>query len=310
MVWEKEIASLKLPIYYDCNFIESVSKVFNTEIQYFLFMKKNKALALGAFHVKNNKIITPESFTFTALWFSSQLSDVSYLEISDSLINIFKKKYRGATLRLETRINDIRPFIWADFKIENKYTYIKKDDLAPHYSVIKNLSKLENDHYIFKVEEIDEKSTHINLTFLKKTIFSNKLVDSYKLLLIEWDKIGALKAFSIYKQAELICSNIVLIDKNQFKVYTILLNSVTIEEKYAHTYLYSSIINWCKENGISEIDFCGANLPSVSKFKSYFNSELKTYFIVKYHPLRSNIYNTKESIVKLIKKIITRFRYS
>lgn len=302
--WKLETSKLQLPIFYDSDFLNSTANTFNLNIDYFCFNKKGKIIALGAFFIKGTKIVRPENFSFTALWFSEELSDVAYIEIAEVLIQLLKNNYSKISLKLNSQISDIRPFTWANFKIEIKYTYIKKNDLAPHYSVSKNLSKLEKDHYVFKVQEIDNNSWQINLKFLKKLGFSISLCSSYQLLLFEWDKIGILKALNVYKKKELICSNIVLFDKDNHKLYTILLNSVNIEEKHAHTFLYTSIFNWCKENGISDIDLCGANLKSVSKFKSYFNADLTPYFSISYSSINNKLINLKrglKSIAKVIK---------
>lgn len=303
-VWEVKIRKLKLPIFFNVDFLKTTSKNFNVEVYCYSFEKRGRLLALGAFYVKSKKIITPESFSFTALWFANELSDVAYLECADSLIQLLKDNFYKISLRLSSQINDVRPFIWSNFRIENKYTYIKRDYSEPHYSISKNLSKLPENHYCFKVENIDPQSIEVNLKFLKVLGFSNALCDFYKPLIIEWGKLGFVKAFNVYKQNELICSNIVIIDISENKIYTILLNNVSDQEKYAHTYLYQSIINWAKENYITEIDLCGANLPSVAKFKSYFNAELVGYFVVTNSTFINRIYNFKMFFKLHLKRMI------
>lgn len=302
-VWKMEIGRLKLPVFYDADFLTATSNVFNTRVDYYILKKKKNIVGLAAFHVKNRSIVTPESFTFSALWFSDQLGDVSFIESATSLIKTLKGNYTKVSIKLNPLIKDIRPFSWANFQIENKYTYLKKDAKESHYSVSKNLSKLPENFYVFKVESMDRNSLESNLKFLKAIGFSTKICERYNCLLNNWDNLGILKAFNLYKENRLICSNIVILDKEDSKAYTILLNNASKEEKYAHTYLYQSIIDWCEENDIREVDLCGANLPSVAKFKSYFNAELVGYFLLSYSPLQAQLINLKGQIKRHLKKI-------
>lgn len=288
-VWKAETGKLKLPIFYDADFLTATSNVFNTKVDYYILRKKGNVVGLAAFHIKNKNIVTPESFTFSTLWFSDQLGDVGFVESATSIIKLLKSNYTKIKIKLNPHIKDIRPFSWANFQIESKYTYLKKGYKESHYSVSKNLSKLPDNFYVFKVESADRNSLDINLKFLKSIGFSTSVCERYNHLLKNWDKLGILKAFNLYKENKLICSNIVILDKEDSKAYTILLNNASKEDKYAHTYLYQSIIDWCEENDIREVDLCGANLQSVAKFKSYFNAELTSYFLLSYSPLHTQL---------------------
>lgn len=304
--WKNSTENLELSIFFHTDFLTATASAFNLNIDYYLFQKKGKILSLGAFYIRNSKIITPEKFSFTALWFSNKLNDVVYLEIAESLIQLLKKKYSDISLKLDPQIRDIRPFLWGNFNVENKYTYLKKDNNPPHYSIIRNISKLPQQYYSFKVSSLEESSLLVNLQFLRVLGFSKSLINSYKILINNWGRIGVIKSFNVYRDEELVCSNIVIVDKN--KIYTILLNNAGSKDKYAHTYLYMSIINWSQQKGISEIDFCGANLPSISKFKSYFNSELTRYYIVNYNCFDEYLMKFKSIIFSNIKIIRNKLR--
>lgn len=302
-IWKAKTEKARFPLFFQIDFLRTTAKIFNAEVHCYSFEKKGKLLALGAFYVKGKKIITPESFSFTALWFDDELNDLVYLECADSLIQLLRANFNKISLRLDPKIKDLRPFIWSNFNVENKYTYIKKGYSEPHYSVSKNIAKLSENYYSFKVEKVEMTSIMINIEFLKALGFSNVVRGFYKSLIIDWEKLGFIKAFNVYKQTELICSNIAILDDNASKIYTILLNNVGLKEKYAHTFLYQSIINWGKKNNITEIDLCGANLPSVSKFKSYFNAELVSYYIVNFNSFNNNLAIFKIKIHLNIKRI-------
>jgi hypothetical protein len=232
-----------------------------------------------------------------------------YFDVNNSLIAILKKKFRSINLKLGINIIDIRPFIWSGFKIQTKYTHLKNNLLLAHKSVIKNLSKISDQKYYFEVEQPCESSIKLNIDFLQKLGSSKFHCIKYEMLIKKWAENGYLKAFNIYKNQELLCSNLVLIDEATKRAYTILLNNVDYTEKYAHTFLYQSITDWCFKKGIFEIDFCGANIPGISIFKSYFNTELKIYYKISYHSFSNSLYDVKKSIFLFLYKIKGRLSY-
>lgn len=301
--WERSVKILSLPLFFDIEYINSITKTTGLKVSFYCFKKKNRILALGAVYSQSNKIVLPEHFSYTPLWFISDISEINYFEILNSFIKELKVKFKEIELKLPTQFTDVRPFIWEYFKVENKYTYMKKDNLPPHYSVEKNLSKLELGYYTFCVEDVNISSIKINLSFLKELKTSDVLMKKYNKFLIEWAELGILKSFNLYKDDVLLCSNIAFIDEKTGSIYTILLNKVDQSFKYAHTYLYSSIISWAKENDFKTVDFCGANMLSISKFKSSFNMDLVPYFVVKYS-LRMQ---KAERVKTLVKDSIKRF---
>ena len=302
--WIKIIDGLFLPIYFKHDYLKSISISFSLQLNYFSFFNNNQVVSLLAFFTNSNRdIILPEGFSYSPFYIQTNLSEKLYVDTTTSLINILKKDFKNIKLKLPTDIIDIRPFMWENLSVEIKYTHVKKNGLLPEASVLKSLGKDFNNDYEFKVEKLNKSSLMLNLEFLKTLNFSQKKISQHEELLKNWGNCGYLKAFSLYRNNFLVCSNLVLIDYYNSKAFTILLNKVDKQFKYAHANLYSNIIFWCRDNCINSIDFCGANFQSISEFKSRFNTDLKMYFVVKYHPINNLLLKFKKMVIKTIFKI-------
>jgi hypothetical protein len=307
--WKKEESILDLPLFYDSKYLNSIALVYNLKVNYYCFKTSSKTLALISFFSTKSKIVTPEGFSYSPYFIIENLSEIVYFDINNSLISLLKKKFRSIYLKLGINITDVRPFIWNGFKIQTKYTHLKNNLLSSHKTVIKNLSKIIDEKYYFEVEQPCESSIRLNMDFLQKLGISKFNCVKYEMLLMKWTENGYLKAFNVYKNQQLLCSNLVLVDENTKRAYTILLNNVDFTEKYAHTFLYQSITDWCFKKGIFEIDFCGANIPGISIFKSYFTTELKIYYKISYNSFSNSLYGIKQNVFSILYKIKGRLSY-
>ena len=283
--WQIETQKKNLSIFYNIDYLKIISETYNLKITLMGYEQKKKSVSLIAFFSKNNNIIVPEGFSYCPFNVDKNIAEQTYFDICDSLILNLKSNFKKIYFKLDIDFYDVRPFIWNDFKIEIKYTHIKKDQLPPHHSIIKNLSKINSKEFKFILEEANDQSIELNTDFLKQLGSSPNKIYHYRKIIEGWSNCGYLKAFSLYKGINLVSSNLILMDIPKKKVYTILLNNGKTNEKFGHTLLYFSQLNWCYENGFREIDFCGANILGISVFKSFFNTELKMYFKLSYHPI-------------------------
>ncbi|RKD19560.1 hypothetical protein BCY91_13240 [Pelobium manganitolerans] len=282
--WEEITVKKNTTIFYKYDYLETISTTYNLKINLMGYKSKGDYLSFISFFSKGKDIIIPEGFSYSPFYIEKGIAEQIYFGICDSLIVNLKSDFKKICFKLEVDFFDLRPFIWNNFKIEVRYTHIKNNSLAPHYSINKNLSKIDLYEFEFVAEDTSEKSVDINLNFLKALGSSPSHIHHYKQLINGWSKSGYLKAFNLYKKGELIASNLVLFDYPKKKVYTILLNNAKTNEKFSHTLLYYNQINWCYENGFTEVDLCGANIRGISIFKSFFNTDLKMYFIISYRP--------------------------
>ena len=288
-VWQKLIVLKELPVYYETNYLEAIAIAFHIHVVYLaVYDKGNPRLLLAAFE-KNNKLITPEYFTYNPYWIDKQLGERKQLEIQKSLIFFLKKHYKKIVLKFNTNIGDIRPFKWEGFRIDIRYTYIKDTSEPVHTSIIKNLNRVKNAHISIIPTIPDESVIDLNVSFLSTFGIRSTKIICYKTVLQRWAELGYLKSFTIKNSDQIIGSSLVLLDKKLKTAYTYISSPISRNEKYAHTMLYQYRLDWLAVNGFTVIDFCGANMEKIAVFKTYFNPILKPYYIVKYSRWRNRL---------------------
>lgn len=284
--WNADCASFNLPIFYDLNYLSAVGSAYGIKLHLNRYLSKGKTMAILAFFSDSGqRIVAPEDFSFTAFYVQKDVSERLYFEIHQSLLVWLKKEFSRIYFKLPITHTDVRPFIWSDFKVMPKYTHIKTQNNGVDSSVKKNLKKVADLDYVFVVQEVTSIEIELNIAFLKTLALPANKCDGLVRLLNLWNNLGCLKTFNVYKGKRLLSANIVLLDYRCETIYTLLLNNVPREDKYAHTFLYQSAINWGFANGFAAVDFCGANMAGISLFKSSFNTTLTPYYKVSYRPM-------------------------
>lgn len=295
--WDSSTSDKKLSIYYNSAYLSAVASVYKLRLVRYLYKNKaNECIGLFAVFINAaNRVVVPDGFTFSAFWIDQALSEQTYFKVVEQAIELLKKDCRRVFFKLECDFKDIRPFIWKQFTIEPKFTHIKDTYTPIGDSVAKNLRKAHVANYRFVCEDFNETGWILNKNLLKSLGGSARQEQCYEALLRAWQGLNLLKCFSVYKEDVLLSSNFALVDVDQQKLYTILLNNVSNADRYAHTFSYQQIIEWAKDNGFTNIDFCGANLEGISIFKSSFNTKLTLYYKVTYSPFKSTFNGVLET---------------
>jgi hypothetical protein len=78
-----------------------------------------------------------------------------------------------------------------------------------------------------------------------------------------------------------------------------MINGGTKDEEFLHAMVYIEITRWLDENNFDKVDFCGANYKGIAQFKSFFNPNLKSYYLVNY----SSILNKIKPILSYLNRI-------
>ncbi|RYF20795.1 MAG: hypothetical protein EOO42_11755 [Flavobacteriales bacterium] len=117
---------------------------------------------------------------------------------------------------------------------------------------------------------------------------------------------GTLLFGSLIKD-ELYASSIVFTDAEHKIAYIAFVCKKTIKvsgNHSVHAYIYDEIFKYLSKLGYEKVDLLGANLFSISKFKSKLSDDLSQYYNVKYSRRRSNAVALLDSIKKVIKKVL------
>lgn len=270
-IWQDKISGLQLPFYYQWSFIESISNIFDVEVSYYINTIKGQDNAYYICYNKNGRVSNLEPFSYTPFYIRDGIAEPVIFEVVESLVHILKAKFKTIHFKLEPQLKDIRPLIWHNFKAEIRYTHVKSDFFTVHPQVNKNLKKINESKYKIAIKTFSEEGLKLILDFQRKFGFKKAECDNYKILLEALSKKSLIRFFEVYDAASkrLICSRIVLIDSLTSRLYLLMISDTHSDDKYIHTYMHFIVLNWAKENGIKDIDLCGANIKSISIFKSF-----------------------------------------
>ncbi len=302
--WSNNVSSSKKSLFFEVDFLEGVAESFSYNLHYFVFENKNKVLMAAALYSDGNNIVTCLPYTYSSIYFGDGLSDRKYLLITNDFIRFLKLKWQKISLRLPVEIKDIRPFIWGGFKISNRYTYLKETETSFPKKVVKNAEKATTDGMTLKVinaEDIDLKTC---IKSFAKQGFDKRIVQSNLEMLASLTEQNQLLAFRADTNEGCVCTSLMLVDAMQKKAYALLISESLNE--FAHVYINYERCKWCIKNGISQIDFCGANEPGIANFKSSFNGVLTSYSIVHYNPKYAFFNKRIQSLREIAKLIISR----
>ncbi|MDF3076306.1 MAG: hypothetical protein K0S09_195 [Sphingobacteriaceae bacterium] len=297
--WAQALELEPLPVFFQPDYLSAVANSFKVSIKYYVLKKKGKLAVAIAVFVKGRSIVLPENFTYSPLWVSDAMDERDRLEVLKQLLTSLKASFYRIALRFSVEVTDVRPFIWQGFQVENRYTYIKTPGLQAHYSIEKNLKHKNVESYNCIAQVPDATSVRVNIRFLRSLGYSAKKTKAFMSLFTALAERGYLRAFSLYRADICLGSNLVLLDKKLLKAYMLALNPISRSEKYAHTFLYQYMIETLFSQGHKEIDFCGANMEGIANFKSYFNPQLRPYFIIRYSAVR----NRFKRVFQLIDRI-------
>lgn len=302
--WNQLIKEKTDDLMFNSDYLEALAESFNFKIKYFILNEQEKNLLASAVFIKGKNIVIADNYTYQPLWIESALSERKKNDSLIQFINFLKKNFRKIDFRLNPDLFDIRSFKWEGFNIETRYTYLRKKDTPINKTIRARFLRIKEELPNVIVGEPTISDIQVNIDFLKILKFSKAKIAAYKTFLVKWNNLGYLKAFSVNSDDKIECSFLVLIDKKAKRAYTLMINKANRNREYIHALIYKSIIEWLDENGFEDVDFCGANMKGISKFKSFFNPQLRIYFIVRYHPILNIVYSIKQILIRNIKNAI------
>ncbi len=200
---------------------------------------------------------------------------------------------------------DSRPYIWNDYIVTPKYNYVKNIE---NLDIVwrdfkKQLRKnIEGAKYAgIVIEEGNLKDYNFIIDSLSKRLDEQELIfPSKKEYLIDIfnkfypDNIKIFVAKNSYKP---ITGIIVLAYKDRLSIW-IGATQTEIKGVYPVDLLQWNIIEWGNKHGYRFCEILGANIPSISYFKSRYNFELEIYYSVQKSRGVLRILNAIRSIIR------------
>jgi len=182
---------------------------------------------------------------------------------------------------------DIRPFIWNDYQVIPKYNYIKDiTDLDTLWNgfkkeLRKNIEKVEHEGCVIEQAGLPE------FQFITQSIYRRfdeqemEFLASHEYLLDIFNAYypAHLKIFIAKINGIPITGIVVTLYKNTLSIW-IGATQTTSKGLYPVDLLHWKIIEWGNMNGYKKCEILGANIPSISYYKSRYNFDLEIYFSV------------------------------
>lgn len=256
---------------------------FDIDVKVILF-NDDPVLALPLF-VDNKRVVSPNHYFYQFVWQKETTKESwNQLESWCFLLKILKEKYKYITLRLPTNIKDVRPFIWNDFNINVKYTYEKDITQLIYNRNLQKILKKPNEKYFFKKNYNWQYNWNFHYKDLLKFNASESQTQIHLLYFKGLKQNGQLEIYNAYNGNDFITSIVTILDHKLKFAYFALMGSVD-DEHYRNglpTLLYNYALNQLKESDFCKIDFLGANMEKISKYKSKFLPNLETYYEVSY----------------------------
>lgn len=220
---------------------------------------------------------------------------------------IFKDlKVSCVSISTSPGLNDSRPFKWAGYKVEPRYTYtldLKKtvEDIWSGFSaqIRKDIRRM------YKKGLTVEDGSHDDLKLIYKSLkdrrfsqdtiqrsseeFINEIYDCFHE--------NNLKIFVVRYNKEFISGSVIIKYKKGIFSW-IGTTKVDLKGIYPNYLIQWEAIKWAHENGFEFYDLLGANSLDLSKFKSKFSSELLPYFSAEKGSLLFSSYETLKSILR------------
>ncbi len=278
--WDDCVGQFTSNLMFKSHYLEIVSTSFNTKIKYLLLRQNGDVvLALSVFH-KNKRVYNPENYSYTPLWLQNSYSERKKNEFLRIIIVFLKTNFKRIDLKL--RLEDLRAFKWEGFTVEPRYTYLRLKDTNAHKSIKARLSRGGKVMPIIEVQKPSEDDINLNINFLKELKIGKQNIVYNECLLHNLNNAGYLKSFTIKVDHQSVCAFIVLLDEKQKQAFTLMINGADRGNEYFHALLYKQMLTWFDQQGFEFVDFCGANMKGISEFKSYFNPQLVSYYVVRY----------------------------
>lgn len=197
-------------------------------------------------------------------------------------------KPQSISIHTSPNLLDVRPLIWNDYQVIPKYNYIK--DIT-NLDIIWNGFKKELRKNIEKVEQegcVLEQAGLEGYQYIVKSISQRfdeqemefSASDEYLLDIFHAYYPDNLQIFIAKINGEPISGIVVTRFKNTISLW-IGATQTSMKGIYPVDFLQWKIIAWGNMNGYEKCQILGANIPSISYFKSRYNFDLEIYYSVK-----------------------------
>lgn len=256
-------------------------KTGNLKGGFFLFSQKR----LGMTHYCN-----PPFFQDIGLWIKKEFDSTSKQnsQVKNVLVALsnFLKSFKWVNISLPNHITDTQPFIWDNFEVSPRYTYLldlsrSKEELKNNFGkgLKHSIKKMENTEFIYDFKMDEDTIGLIETSSLKGRGKDEKLV--FKKLIQNLSGHSSAKVIKASDGQSVSVAVFLIAGNNAVYLFGGSRNS---SGSVVGTAVIQKGIESFKENGMKVLDFEGSMIPGVEKYFRSFGGELVPMFNIKKTP--------------------------
>jgi hypothetical protein len=218
-----------------------------------------------------------------------------HLQLAEALINRLTAHYAVVRHVLDASIDDVRPWIWAGWRVRPAYTYhmdlVGEAGPATH-AVRKQCAKFANSGARISCEwNLDWLWASLEETSRKHSFDLGFTRDALTRLATALERCGLAWMATVLSPAGHPWScRVEVMTRGDSTAYDWVAGSVSDPDASgASAWLMVNIAEQCRQRGASRWDLCGADIPGVARFKSELGGRLRHGFVVQ-SPWRRSMY--------------------
>ena len=280
-----------IPLWLHPEYLAAVGELQDIETKQLVCYKGDQIVAMLPLYEKKKmgvrRLISPVSAYYQGLWFfgEAQRGDnramLDELHISSEVAQFILDRYKRIHFNLTPANYDVRGFTWAGLKVKPLYTFTHK--LTEPFNILKDERKKlkiaqDQGYYLddeFNAEQFirmlkdlhQRKGQRFALSYPNFAVWITKL-----------HKLGLLSQYSLKRDNEIVSTNLVLGTQQDTTAYAIMRCTKQEDLKNGASALHSTLLVEKLASQFQYIDFCGANVPEVARFKAALGFELKIFF--------------------------------
>ncbi len=283
--YHKDINIWSLP-----EFMEAIQKLHHRQAWHLQCWKGEELVAVFPFYenklLSYRAIVSPSSAYYNG--HNLFLNDRSVpsrrlldsLQITQSLAQFIYGRYKKVRFNLDPQFYDVRGFCWEKLKARPLYTFTY-DFAAPLQPLPDEKKKLSlagaQDYHFAEAFALDDFIRLFRAMFKRKNKELGFSYDDFAEFLQTLHELGLARQFNLYRDNRIVSSNIVYLDPAGY-AYAVYRATDEAEMKFGASTMHTMELVKCLSAEVKGIDFCGANVPDIARFKAAQGLSLHVFY--------------------------------